>query len=112
MKRALAIVLFATALHAAAAVPTPSGFLKLKIGEDRVLADYRQIVSYFQELERDSPRVKVETLGKTTLGEPMIMAVITSAGNMKNLERIKEVSRKLADPPGLTDPHVPAPVRE
>jgi hypothetical protein len=111
MKRALAIVLFATAIHAAA-VPTPSGFLKLKIGEDRVLADYRQIVSYFQELERDSPRVRVETLGKTTLGEPMIMAVITSEGNMKNLERIKEVSRKLADPRGLTDAQVEALVRE
>ena len=112
MKRALAIVLFATALHAAAAVPTPSGFLKLKIGEDRVLADYRQIVSYFQELERDSPRVRVETLGKTTLGEPMIMAVISSEGNMKNLERIKEVSRKLADPRGLTDAQIDALVRE
>src|SRR5258707_9056882 len=101
MKRALAIVLFATAFHAAAAVPTPSDFLKLKVGQDRVLADYRQIVSYFQELEKDSPRVRIETLGKTTLGEPMIMAVISFVGDMKNLQRIKEGRRKLSRPRGL-----------
>ena len=106
MKRALLVLLFAVAAHAA--TPTPSQFLNLKIGEDRVLADYRQMVSYFRELEKDSPRVKVETLGKTTLGEPMIMAVISSEANMKNLERIKEVSRKLADPRGLTDAQIDA----
>src|SRR5437870_12514658 len=103
MKRALAIVLLTLAASVHAAPPPPSDFLKLKIGEDRVLADYRQIVSYFNELEKTSPRVKVETLGKTTLGEPMILAVISSEANMKNLERIKDVSRKLADPRGLTD---------
>lgn len=109
MKRALALLLlavFASVAHAAP--PTPSQFLNLKIGEDRVLADYRQIVSYFDELAKSSARVKVETLGKTTLGERMIMAVISSEANLKNLERIREVSRKLADPRGLTDAQIEA----
>src|SRR5258708_39295861 len=100
MKRALLPLLFAVPAHAA--TPTPSQFLNLKIGEDRVLADYRQMMSYFNEVAKDSPRVKVEILGKTTLGEPMIMAVISSEANMKNLDPIKEVSRNLADPRGLT----------
>ena len=104
MKRALFVLLFAASAHAA--VPTPSQFLNLKVGDDRVLADYHQIASYFGELAKDSPRVKVETLGKTTLGEPMILAVISSEANMKNLERIKEASRKLADPRGLTDAQI------
>ncbi|MBI3447524.1 MAG: hypothetical protein HY049_01195 [Acidobacteria bacterium] len=96
----------------AAAIPTPSEFLKLDIGADRVLADYRQIRSYFAELDRLSERVKVLELGKTTLGEPMIMAVITSEANMANLEKLKESARKLADPRGLTDAQVDALVRE
>jgi hypothetical protein len=110
MKRALLLLFLAQA--ALAAVPTPSQFLNLKVGEDRVLADYRQIVSYFRELEKDSPRVRVEVLGKTTLGEAEIMAVITSEGNMKNLGRIREVAARLADPRGLTDAEVDALARE
>ena len=41
----------------------------MKVGDDRVLADYKQIASYFRALEASSPRVKVAVLGKTTLGE-------------------------------------------
>jgi len=113
MKRAFlltAILALAAAAHAAP--PTPSQFLNMKVGEDRVLADYRQIASYFGALEKGSPRVKIETLGKTTLGEPMIMAVISSEANMKNLERIREISRRLADPRGLTDAQIDALVHE
>jgi hypothetical protein len=114
MKRALvlAAVLAFAATALTAAPPTPSQFLKLDIGKDRVLADYRQIAAYFGELAKTSPRVKVETLGKTTLGEPMIMAVISSEANMKNLERIREVSRRLADPRGLTDAQLDALIHE
>src|SRR4051794_32553176 len=60
-------VLAATTLPAA--VQSPSQFLGFDIGADRNLADYRQIVSYFRALAAASPRVRVETLGKTTLGE-------------------------------------------
>lgn len=110
MKRILLLLLAATSLLAAP--PTPSQYLKLEIGKDRVLADYRQITSYFNALAKESPRVQVETIGKTTLGEPMIMAVITSAANMKNLPRIREIATKLADPRGLTAAQIDSLVHE
>jgi hypothetical protein len=110
MKRLLLLLLVAASTFAAP--PTPSQFLNLKIGDDRVLADYKQISSYFHELEKDSPRVKVETLGKTTLGEPMIMAVISSEANMRSLPRIREIATKLADPRGLSDAQIDALVHE
>jgi len=97
---------------AAAAIPTPKEFLKLDIGADRVLADYRQIRSYFNELDRQSPRVQVVSLGKTTLGEDMFMAVISSEANMNNLKRLKEISQKLSDPRGLSAADVDALVKE
>src|ERR1043166_9375879 len=101
MKRAL-LILLTTAAHAAD-VPTPSKFLGFEVGADRKLADYRQIVSYFRAVAAASPRVKIESLGKTTLGEDFIMAVVSSEANMRNLDRIKEISTRLADPRGLSD---------
>jgi hypothetical protein len=103
MKRlVLGFLLFATAALSAD-VPTPSKFLGFEVGADRKLADYRQIVSYLRAVAAASPRVKIESLGKTTLGEDMIMAIISSEANMRNLERIREISTRLADPRGLAD---------
>src|SRR5262249_2991165 len=70
-------------------VPTPSEFLKMPIGADRTLADYRQIASYFKALDAASPRVSMEVLGKSTLGEDIVMAVISSEANLRNLPRLK-----------------------
>src|SRR6266852_4969182 len=59
-----------------AAIPTPSDFLKMKIGGDGVLASYEQIVSYFKAIDPLSDRITVEDLGPTTMGHPMLNAVI------------------------------------
>src|ERR1041384_4343785 len=40
------------------------------------------------------------------------MAVITSEENMKHLDRIKEIAKRLSDPRGLSDDEVNALVRE
>jgi hypothetical protein len=104
MKRALLFTLLvAAAATATAQVPTPSGYLKMNVGADRTLADYRQIVSYFRALDAASPKLEIQNLGKTTLGEEMIMAIISSEQNMRNLPRIREIAARLADPRGLSD---------
>ncbi|HSP14620.1 MAG TPA: M14 family zinc carboxypeptidase [Thermoanaerobaculia bacterium] len=104
MKRLTLVILLAAATAATlTAQPTPSEFLKMNVGADRVLADYRQIVSYLRALDAASPRLQVETLGKTTLGEEMVMAVISSEANMRNLPRLREIAARLADPRGLSD---------
>jgi hypothetical protein len=102
---ALAAILFAGAASfaSAASAPTPSEFLGFEVGADKKLADYRQIAKYFQALKSASPRVDIEVLGKTTLGEDMFLAVISSEENIRNLKRIREIARRLADPRGLSD---------
>jgi len=87
----------------AADVPSPSQFLGFTVGADRTLADYRQIASYFHALDAASPRVAVQILGQTTRGEDMLMAVISSEANLKNLARLKEIARRVADPRGFSD---------
>src|SRR5436309_12381511 len=106
MKRTLVAIAFLLATTLTAAVQSPSQFLGFEVGADRKLADYKQITSYFRALAVASPRVRVETLGKTTLGEDFIMAVVTSEGNMRNLEKIRETAKRLADPRGLSDDQV------
>jgi zinc carboxypeptidase len=107
MQRALA-VLFFIAAAASAAVPTPSDFLHMQVGADRTLADYRQIVSYLRAVAAASPRVQVESMGKTTLGEDFVVAIISSEANMRNLAQIKANNQRLSDPRGLTDAQIDA----
>src|SRR2546427_9835252 len=100
MKRMLIIVALIT-ISANAALQSPSQFLGFEVGADRMLADYKQIVSYFRALAAASPRVQIESLGKTTLGEDFIMAIISSESNMRNLPRMRTIANQLADPRGL-----------
>ncbi|HEY0378554.1 MAG TPA: M14 metallopeptidase family protein [Pyrinomonadaceae bacterium] len=67
-------------------------------GDDRTIADWRQITTYFAQLDRASDRVVVETLGETTLGRPLVVAFISSPENIRNLAKLKELQAKLADP--------------
>src|ERR1051325_4723792 len=83
-------------------VPTPSEFLGFEVGADRKLADYRQIAAYFKALSAASNRVQIEVLGKTTLGEEMFMAVISTPENLRNKAKYQEIAHKLADPRGLS----------
>src|SRR3954453_17856901 len=106
MKRTFFAIALLLATTLTAAVQSPSQFLGFDVGADRKLADYKQIVSYFRALAGSSPRARVGTRGKPPLRENFIMAVVTSEGNMRNLEKIRETARRLADPRGLSDEQI------
>jgi len=77
---------------------SPESFLGFKVGEDRKLADYSQILAYFQKLDQESARVKVINIGTSTLKKPMVMAVITAEKNMSKIDTYREIVKKLRDP--------------
>ena len=81
-----------------ATIPSPREVIGFTPGEDRKLAAWSQIVEYFRRLSGASDRVKLEELGKTTLGRPFMLAVISSPENLAKLDRYREIQRKLADP--------------
>ncbi|MGB8951174.1 MAG: M14 metallopeptidase family protein [Candidatus Aminicenantales bacterium] len=89
------ITLLSAFLHAQT---SPEAFLGFKVGEDRKLADYTQIQAYFAKLAQESPKLKLFTIGESTLKKPMIMAVITSEENMAALDHYREIVKKLKDP--------------
>ncbi len=105
MHRILRALLPFAALISASALakaPTPSEFLKFEVGSDRRLADYHQIVSYFRALAANTGRVQVENLGKTTLGNELILAAISSEQNLRDVKKYQEIARRMADPRGLS----------
>ena len=77
---------------------SPEQFLGFKVGEDRKLADYSQIMAYFQKLAQETPKMKLFTIGETTLKKPMIMAAISTPENLAKLDQYKEITHKLRDP--------------
>ena len=78
-------------------IPKPDDFFGHQLGADRKLAHWNKIVDYFWELDK-SPMVKIEDLGKSTEGNPFLLAIISSKKNMEHLDEIREMSRKLAHP--------------
>ena len=82
----------------AADVPMPSEVLGFTPGDDRKLASWGAVVSYFEQLDRASERVNFETLGQTTMGKPFVMATISSPANLARLEEYKQIQSQLADP--------------
>ncbi len=73
------------------------------IGDDHYLANYQQLVAYWKKLEKESPRLRLVDIGKTSEGRTMLMAVITSPANHQRLARYKTISSRLANAEGLTD---------
>src|SRR6266566_3850718 len=82
----------------AAAVPAPQSLFGHPIGADRTVLDWDRVVSYFRELEKNSPRIRVQELGKTAEGKPIIAAILAAPETVANLGRYIEIQKKLADP--------------
>jgi len=107
LKKFLALslcLLFAFSLASAQGkITSPKEQFGFNIGDDYQLINYTQLVAYWKKLDKESDRMTLQDIGKTAEGRTMIMAIITSPKNMRNLDRYKQISRRLALAQGLTD---------
>lgn len=94
---ALALVAASESL-AAQNVPTPLEHFGFELGADRKLADWNQLTSFFEKLAQNSPRVTVDTIGRTTKDRPFVMMTITSPENHRRLDELRDIQLRLADP--------------
>ncbi len=83
---------------AAPAITTPRDFFGFELGADRKLADWKQLTEYFQLLGRQSDRVRVQELGKTTEGRPFLLVTISAPQNLTRLEEYRQIQLRLSDP--------------
>jgi len=84
-------------------IEAPEKHFSYKPGTDRMLLDYEELISYLQKLDAASSRLKMVEIGKSPLGRTMYIAFISAEENIKDLEKLKEINRKLALDPDLSE---------
>jgi hypothetical protein len=77
-------------------IKTPSEFFGFQPGTDRMLITYEQLTGYLTHLDSLSDRLKMIRIGTSPMGKPMYAACFSSPRNLDNLDRLKEINRKLA----------------
>jgi hypothetical protein len=97
------ILLLALPAHAQSPVTTPNAHFGFNIGDDYALANYTQMIAYFQKLDRDSERLSLVDIGKTSEGRNITMAIVTSPANHARLSAYRDIARRLAKAENLTD---------
>src|SRR6202142_3727676 len=105
---ALLLTLTATAQT----IPTPESVLGHKPGDDFYLANYDESRDYFRKLAAASDRIKLISVGKTSRGLDWEIAIISSPQNLAQLDKYKDISRRLAEGRGLSDDQAKALARD
>ena len=78
----------------AGAVPTPEAFLGYAIGERFTPPD--RIVAYFEAVAAASDRVQLSRYGTTYQGRPLVLATVSLADNLSQIEEIQQQHRDAA----------------
>ena len=94
--------------RAQSAITTPASHFGFEITADGKFAMWDQEVAYYEKLAKESDRIDLQVLGKSTQGRPFIMLTMSSPQNLAKLDRFKEISRQMADPRGLTPQQIDA----
>jgi hypothetical protein len=93
----------ATALRGVSQVPTPISVLGHNPGDDYYLANYEEEIQYFHALAAHSDRIKMFTVGKTSQGRDIEIAIISSPENLSKLDEYKADTKRLSMAQGLDD---------
>ncbi|MCA2984135.1 M14 family zinc carboxypeptidase [Gemmatimonas sp.] len=93
-------------LPLAPGIPTPRDVLGYHVGAPRILTHYEKQLAYYRALEKASPRVKVETIGRSDEGRELVVVWISSDANMRQLAENRKNLARIADPRGMTDAQV------
>lgn len=93
-------------LPAVKGIPTPRDVLGYDIGAPKKLTYYADMLKYYRALARATPRVRVETIGRSDEGRELVVVWVSSDENMRKLEQNRSKLARLADPRGLTDAQI------
>jgi hypothetical protein len=95
-----------------ARIPTPESVFGFAPGAEHKLATYDQTIDYFKKLDAASDRMTLVEAGTSTQGRTFYFALISSAANLKKVDRHREIARRLARPEGLSEAEATALARE
>ncbi len=87
----------------AAELTSPQAHFGFTIGDDYQLATYTQTEAYFKKLAAESDRLKLVNIGPTEEGRTQWMVVCSSPANLAKLDRLRDISQKLARAEDVTE---------
>ena len=90
-------------LPASDTVPSPDKILGYVIGAPNKLTYTKDIYRYFRALAAASPRVKIFNAGKSEEGRDFMLIAVSDEANIAQLDHLKEITAKLADPRNIND---------
>ena len=99
MNRSIKILfalMFTTVITLQAQIPHPRDTYGHEVGADYKLADYDQMLEYYDKLAASTDRVQMIEIGKSVMGRPIKLVFISSEENMKSLDKWREISEKLS----------------
>lgn len=95
-----------------AGIPTPRDVLGYHIGIPKRLTYYADQLRYYRALAAATPRVRIETIGRSDEGRELVVVWVTSEENMKTLDANKRNLATIADPRGKTDADIAALIKQ
>jgi hypothetical protein len=91
----------------------PEKFFGFQLGSDRKIARWDRIVEYFKLLEKNGGgKMKLIGMGPSTMGNPFLLAIISSPANLSRLDRLRQVNAIISDPRGATAQDIKNLIRE
>ena len=83
-------------------IPSPKDVLGHHIGAPATLTYYADILKYYRALAAATPRVTVETIGKSDEDRELVVVWVSSDENIRMLPQNRDNLAKIADPRGLS----------
>ena len=87
-------------------IPSPKDVLGYHIGAPTKLTYYADILKYYRALAAATPRVKIETIGRSDEGRELVIVWVSSDANIAALQRNRDNLKRIADPRGMTEEQV------
>lgn len=84
-------------------VSAPKSHFGFNIGDNYKLTTYTATEAYLKKIAAESNKVKLVSIGNTEEGRNQYMMIVSSPENLKNLQKFKSISQKLARAEGLSD---------
>jgi hypothetical protein len=81
-----------------ATVVSPTKYLGHIVGAAGELSSTAKIYGYFRKLAETSPRVRVETIGRSEEGREILLVAVADEAGIRDLDRLKAATAALADP--------------
>ncbi len=87
-------------------IPMPKDILGYHIGAPRTLTYYADQLKYYRALDAASPRVMIESIGRSDEGRELVVIWISSEANLQKLAQNRQNLAKIADPRSMTETQV------